>query len=393
MYGMANRFSLSADVQATIDEASAERAGEQLGETMEQQIGDLQAGIGGVEGGGGVGGIGGARGGGGGGVALQGAGALGLRSALGGGGAATGAAAGALTKVALGGAIGFGILQGVQRLAQASPSLQQTTSLLGEAMDLFFRPFGNFLGDALRPLAESLTTAAIGLNKSITSKGLVVGGVSSLLDLVNNLPGELGKIFAQNLGTGLEFLFGDNEFFDALQRFQWDWFIPIVKWDDVVGGFGDAITNAWPGWPNVQGLWPGWPNLDVPSGFWPTIGAPGVIDTTFGAADIDGDDVLDPLFGGIEIDADDILSEFSFGGDGDQGDTADTRDRRDTTRDTTFGDTGGSGSDFQYSGPGGIAGGGGTSDELRELRRIRDALSNLDPDINLELPEDFDPLT
>ena len=57
---MANRFSLEADVAATIDEASAERAGEQLGQTMEQQIGDLQAGIGGVEGGAGVGTLGGA---------------------------------------------------------------------------------------------------------------------------------------------------------------------------------------------------------------------------------------------------------------------------------------------------------------------------------------------
>ena len=84
------------------------------------------------------------------------------------GAAATGSAAEAgmlaggmgLTKIALGGVVALGILGAVGKTARlltaASPSLQQTGSILGEAMRIFFRPFGNFLSTLLRPLAVRL---------------------------------------------------------------------------------------------------------------------------------------------------------------------------------------------------------------------------------------------
>ena len=401
---MANRFSLEADVAATIDEASAERAGEELGQTMEQQIGDLQAGLGGVEGGGGVGGIGGARGGGGGGLGTAAGAGLAGRAAMGGGG--IGAAASAAAPVAIAGAVGFGILQGVQRLARASPALRQSLGIWQNAMDLFFRPFGNEIADIIRDPGADALNAMIEFNRLANNEGLGVG--------IKYLGGEVQSGLASAYGDATEGLFdmvglegvGDQvggaveSYFNGLTARQL-LSGPVGLLEGLVRQLTDEYIDL------VQETWPGWPDISLPSGFWPAIQASSVLNmvfgtssvtsgaivgATYGAVELTEADVLDPLFGGIDIDADDILSEFSFGGGGDQDDTADTRDRRDTTRrDGTVGRGGSDDFGFGFTVPQRGTVGGGTSDELRELRRIRDALSDLDPDINLELPEEYDP--
>ena len=198
---MANRFSLAADIQPTVDDRAAEREGQELAETLEGELGDLQAGIGGgLDGVGGIGGGGGiARGGGG---------------ALAGGAAASslagGAAAGGLAKVALGGAIGFGILAGVQQLSQASPLLGQAVDILGEAANLFFRPFGNFLGKTLRPFATAALDMAVKFNDIAQQDGLAVAVASIATEAATSLGSgfvnALGNI-ATGKGTLADFLF------------------------------------------------------------------------------------------------------------------------------------------------------------------------------------------
>lgn len=180
---MANRFSLQAAVRPTIDEQQAEREAEGLADTIEQKIGDVTPDIEG----GGIPGVAGGIGGGGGGAGGAAAGA-GLLGRLGG--------AGGLAKVALGGAIGFGILTATQKLAQASPALEQVTGMLGEALSLFFRPFGNFLAGILRPFAAAGLNMAVRFNELAESEGLAVA---------------IGKITAEaaaSFGTGMVNAFG-----------------------------------------------------------------------------------------------------------------------------------------------------------------------------------------
>lgn len=208
-----------------------------------------------MPGGGGGGGVGAAAGG----AAAARGGAGGLASKLGAG--SLGAGAAVLGTVALGGVLASKLLGAMER---ASGRLQASTSILGTALDLFFKPFGDYLGRTLMPLSKSLLEASIGLNKNISGDGLVIGGMKSLLDYMNNLPGELGKILVQTMGQHLEALFGSNPLFTAMQDFQWSDFIPIVKWDDVLGSGFDVISDSWPGWPSIKTDWPGWPDF---SGF------------------------------------------------------------------------------------------------------------------------------
>jgi len=185
------RFSLAADIQPTVDESAAEREGEQLAQTFEEQIGGLSPGVNG--GGGGVGGIGGARGGrrGGGG-----GGTGGLLSSLSGG-----AAAGGLATVALGGAVAFGMLQGIQTLSKASPALQATTGILSDAMSLFFRPFGRFLSSILRPAALGLLNMAVKFNEIAEEEGLAVAIGKIGQQALTSLAGALGNA-VEDIVTG-----------------------------------------------------------------------------------------------------------------------------------------------------------------------------------------------
>lgn len=184
------RFSLESVVNATVDQQSAEQAGQDLAQTMEEQVGDLNVG---VDDGGGVGSLGGARGGGG-----LGAAAGGGLAARGLGGAA--GAASAVLPVALAGAAGFGILQGIQALAGASPALKQTTSILGSAMELFFRPFGNALSDVIRPFATEALDMAVRFNQIADSDGLSVAVGKYSAGAVSSLAGAVGTAFTDILG-------------------------------------------------------------------------------------------------------------------------------------------------------------------------------------------------
>jgi len=183
---MANRFSLSADIEPTVDERAAQREASDLAGTFEDELGDLGVGVDG----GGVGGLGGARGGGGGGMGGAAAAGIGGRSIAG------GAAAGGLAKVALGGAIGFGILQGVQTFASASPALQQTLGMFGEAMDIFFRPFGRETAKALGPFAKKAQEMAKNFNNAYSSDGL---GIALL-----SLGGDVAKTWATGVASAIE---------------------------------------------------------------------------------------------------------------------------------------------------------------------------------------------
>ena len=190
---MPSRFSLQGSIEPTVDERAAERAGDDLAATLQDSIGDLEPGM--ADAGGGVGGLGGARGGGGAGIggAAAAGGALG-RGAMGGG-----AAAGALTKVALAGAVGYGLLQGIQTLAGASPALKQTNQMFGTAMELFFRPFGSFLSETLRPFAKAGVDMATNFNDAYANGNLGV----ALLELGGDVVSTWATGFANALADTL----------------------------------------------------------------------------------------------------------------------------------------------------------------------------------------------
>jgi hypothetical protein len=184
---MANRFSLESTIEPTVDERAAEQEAADLRQTFEDELGDMGVGVDG-------GGLGGARAGGGGGLGGVAAGGVAGRAISSG---AAGTAAGGLASVALAGAVGFGILQGVQRVASASPAFQQTASMFGEAMDLFFRPFGNALAGRLRPLATNLIGMAKDFDKVASNQGLAV----AIGQFENRALNGLGTAFSDALGT------------------------------------------------------------------------------------------------------------------------------------------------------------------------------------------------
>lgn len=113
-------------------------------------------------------------------------GSLGLSSGGDGGGAgagagmAAGAGAGGLRKfLGKGSVIGialFGILAVSKKLlgkmTDASASLQATSGIMGQAMKLFFKPFGDFLSMLLRPMAVALLRFAIKFNKDFSADKL-----------------------------------------------------------------------------------------------------------------------------------------------------------------------------------------------------------------------------
>lgn len=83
-----------------------------------------------------------------------------------------------LLKVALGGALAVGILKGVQKLADASPMMARTVEILSSAMALFFRPFGDFLGRLLEPVATWMLDMAVRFNELAEDEGLAIAVVA-----------------------------------------------------------------------------------------------------------------------------------------------------------------------------------------------------------------------
>lgn len=226
------------------------------------------------------------------------AGGAGLLSRLGGG-------AKLLGTVALGGTVAVSMLSALQH---SSGRLQATNSMLGQMFKLGIKPLGDFIGRLWMPWAKAGLKAMVGFNKIISNEGLAIGGMESLLRLFQNLPGEIGKAAIRSFGQGLEGLFGDSAFFDALQNFEWKNHIPIIKWVDWLDPLEWAkFANplSWPrfiaklawenwlskvdwaswipdinwsnwipefgGWPTVKADWPGWPSINTEWPGWPSI--------------------------------------------------------------------------------------------------------------------------
>lgn len=225
------------------------------------------------------------------------AGAGGLMSGLGTRGGAASLASKALP-VALAGGVGFGIFKA---LSAASPALQQTATMFGQAMKLFFRPFGDFLSAKFRPMASGMIDMATTFNDIANEQGLAVavGAISreaanTLADALLERPEEPGA--GSSLGPG-SFRFpglGPNLIDRAIEGFLRGAGFPGVAdaleefrkgMEDsnvVMAGFssnaGDAsgilsgIKDNWPGWGDITSTIQdtfNWPNL--PTFNWPSI--------------------------------------------------------------------------------------------------------------------------
>ena len=92
------------------------------------------------------------------------------------------------------------IKKGIAQLVKSSPYLQGILSVLGRAMMLFFRPFGDFLGHLLRPLAIALLRLAmkwLKFTRKVTGKGEEEGAVAGIVAE----PFEFGKWLGENIGN------------------------------------------------------------------------------------------------------------------------------------------------------------------------------------------------
>lgn len=282
-------FNLDAVINPTINDRAVDREVSDMQQSFEDGIGDV-----------GIEGLGGARatGAAGGGGAAGAAGGAGILGKL--GGTATKAA----LPVALAGATAFGILQATQRLAQASPALQQTLGLFGDAMDLFFRPFGNALAETFRPWASQALTMAQNFNELASSDGLRVA-VSESLSGTGGGGSPMFPVVPEISPAGLFDMLGFGGFAEELRNFEEDFedaggvvagfTLPDVDkmwsdlggWPDVSGLFPGwpnisglwpgwpAIGSMWPGWPSIDAEWPGWPDISLPTDFWPEVEWPG----------------------------------------------------------------------------------------------------------------------
>jgi hypothetical protein len=100
--------------------------------------------------------------------------------------------------IAIAGGIGAGLLT---QMSAASGRLQATLGMFGTAMDLFFKPFGDFLGNALRPMAKDLISFAKEFNDIAESEGLAVAVTSMGADVISSIAGQIGES-AVNIATG-----------------------------------------------------------------------------------------------------------------------------------------------------------------------------------------------
>jgi hypothetical protein len=100
--------------------------------------------------------------------------------------------------IAIAGGIGAGLLT---QMSAASGRLQATLGMFGTAMDLFFKPFGDFLGATFRPMAKDLISFAQDFNEIADSEGLSVAVTSMGQDIITSIAGQIGES-AVNLATG-----------------------------------------------------------------------------------------------------------------------------------------------------------------------------------------------
>jgi hypothetical protein len=232
---MVRTFSLQAAVQPSVDERQVEREAERTREQFSEQLSGLSVD---TE----TGGVAGAGGGGGGGVPGAGGGALrtgaaaGAASRLGGGGLG-GAAAKAAIPVALAGATAFGIKQGIQRLAQASPALQAQSSQFSQAMDLFFKPFGDLLAEKIDPFVDNLTQMALNFNEAVDSQGLPIATAGLAAEIVAARQG--GD--STPTGTAVSELFGIEGLVwsDWIDSLDWSTFLSELAWNIFIDTLSD----------------------------------------------------------------------------------------------------------------------------------------------------------
>jgi hypothetical protein len=219
--------------------------------------------------------------------ASGGGGGGGLAAAMGGGAAGSGAAAagGALVGVALGGAVSIGILKGVQKMASWAPRGRKMVDMFSTAMDLFFRPFGDVIGEALMPYAKGALQAMSKFNRVFQNEGLGVAIVSlagSVKDALTTdvgagaavgagagalAGGAIGSAVAPGIGTAIgagagamiggttggllgglidwEELISSPDFADIIRSFEWDDFIDSLKWENWLNplNWGDAVDG------------------------------------------------------------------------------------------------------------------------------------------------------
>jgi len=160
-----------------------------------------------------------------------------------------GVTAAAALPVALAGGVGVGLLSAMQ---SASARLQTSSSLLGIAVDNFFREPGNILDEFIvRPIVNEILNASLVFDEAIRDLSSIGDGMlpdnmdeferraDAAIDVLKLMPGPVGSITSAA--------------------------------DDAADVLGD-VASRWPGWPDVSGLWPGWPDLGKLWPGWPDIG-------------------------------------------------------------------------------------------------------------------------
>jgi hypothetical protein len=172
-----------------------------------------------------------------------------------------GVTAAAALPVALAGGVGVGLLSAMQ---SASARLQTSSSLLGIAVDNFFREPGNILDEFIvRPIVNEILNASLAFDEALRDLSSIGDGMlpanldeferraDAAIDVLKLMPGPVGAITS-----------AADDAADVLGDVASLW----PGWPDVSG--------LWPGWPDVGDLWPGWPDIDTEWPGWPDVGTP-----------------------------------------------------------------------------------------------------------------------
>lgn len=165
----------------------------------------------------------------------------GLKGKLGGaaGGAGMMAGAAVMGTVALGGVLANKMYGA---MSKASGRLQSVNSILGQASKLFFKPFGDALGDALLPYAKKGLEMATNFNEIASDKGLKV----AITSLAGDIESKLGLDDPSITIPSPEDIFGTEnlEWDDFMDALEWaDWLI-VLPWDQYL------VNLVWDTWIN-----------------------------------------------------------------------------------------------------------------------------------------------
>jgi hypothetical protein len=231
---MVRTFSLQAAVQPSVDQRQVEREAERTREQFSDQLSGLP-----IDGE--TGGVAGAGAGGGGpGVGSAGAAAAaGSRVGASGLAGAAGAAAKAAVPVAAAGTVFFGMSKALDRLAAASPALQAQSAQFSQAMNLFFKPFGDFIASRLDPFVDNLIDMAINFNSAVDGNGLplatagLAGEVASALSADGTPRDIIGDVISDLAWS--DFV-AELDWSAFLKRLAWNSFITNIAWSRYIPG-------------------------------------------------------------------------------------------------------------------------------------------------------------